>query len=617
MKTFRFISIFLTSFALLVSCEDFLDKSPDMGLDENDIYRDFSTMRGFMDKAYDYLENFHSFESYYNSRTYLDAISDELASICNFSRAIPVNSGNWLSNEIKMMEIGVNSVQDQGSTTIWKSYRGLRIVNRVISDIDKVMNLSESERSQLLGQAYFLRAWFYFQLITRYGGMPKFDKLFVGDGDEDLPRMTYHQSHEWMMSDIENAILMLPDTWNDANTGRPTRIAALALKAKAQLYDASPLMQNGLDKTEVMSYDKERAKIAAKSADYLIQYLESHPELGYGLLPKEKYSNNFYWNAPPYTQPEFLWYNRKSFDQPANYIRALWLPAEYAKGTGNVAVVYNAPTQNMVDMYEKKGEDGKFYPISDPNAGYNPQNPFVDRDPRFYNNILCPGEKWGENKSGKPQYITTYVDGQSYKTVLNNQATNQRQQTGYVCKKFIWEGADQWKELYKTNRVITTYIRLSEIYLDLAEASFEATGSAEAKVDGCKYSALDALNVIRNRIGIGELPDSYVTDPDLFREAYRRERCVELMFENQRWFDLRRWMTAHEVFAPQYPIRGLRAIPKDKNHNKVQDKSTLEFTYEYIDIIPEIRVFDMKHYWYPFSSKDVASLNNLKQNPGW
>ena len=357
MKTFRFISIFLTSFALLVSCEDFLDKSPDMGLDENDIYRDFSTMRGFMDKAYDYLENFHSFESYYNSRTYLDAISDELASICNFSRAIPVNSGNWLSNEITMMEIGVNS--NGGSTTIWKSYRGLRIVNRVISDIDKVMNLSESERSQLLGQAYFLRAWFYFQLITRYGGMPKFDKLFVGDGDEDLPRMTYHQSHEWMMSDIENAILMLPDTWNDANTGRPTRIAALALKAKAQLYDASPLMQNGLDKTEVMPYDKERAKIAAKSADYLIQYLESHPELGYGLLPKEKYSNNFYWNAPPYTQPEFLWYNRKNFAQPANYIRALWLPGEYAKGTGNVAVVYNAPTQNMVDMYEKK----------DPHAG--------------------------------------------------------------------------------------------------------------------------------------------------------------------------------------------------------------------------------------------------------
>ena len=284
-----FSGIALCAIGLLVSCEDFLDKSPDMGLDENDIYRDFSTMRGFMDNAYNYLENFHSFESYYNSRTYLDAISDELASICNFSRAIPVNSGNWLSNEIKMMEIGVNSVKDQGSTTIWKSYKGLRIVNRVISDIDKVMNLSESERSQLLGQAYFLRAWFYFQLITRYGGMPKFDKLFVGDGDEDLPRMTYHQSHEWMMSDIENAILMLPDTWNDANMGRPTRIAALAFKAKAQLYDASPLMQNGLDKTEVMSYDKERAKIAAKSADYLIQYLESHPEFGYGLLPKEKY----------------------------------------------------------------------------------------------------------------------------------------------------------------------------------------------------------------------------------------------------------------------------------------------------------------------------------------
>lgn len=88
-----------------------------------------------------------------------------------------------------------------------------------------------------------------------------------------------------------------------------------------------------------------------------------------------------------------------------------------------------------------------------------------------------------------------------YKTVVNNNFTNKRQQTGYLCKKFIWEGEDQWKKLYGLNRVITVFIRVSQVYLDLAEASFEATGSATAKVEGCDYSALEALNVIRNRIG--------------------------------------------------------------------------------------------------------------------
>lgn len=102
-------------------------------------------------------------------------------------------------------------------------------------------------------------------------------------------------------------------------------------------------------------------------------------------------------------------------------------------------------------------------------------------DPRFYNNILYPGNKWGVNASGVTQYVTTYVDGNMYKTVLNNNTSNKRQQTGYLCKKFWWEGADQWKKLYGLNRVITVFIRVSQVYLDLAEASFEATGSATAK----------------------------------------------------------------------------------------------------------------------------------------
>ena len=125
-----------------------------------------------------------------------------------------VNSGNWLSKDGTDFEIGNGS--NGNGTSIWKAYKGLRIVNRVIRDIDLVPGLSEGQRNELLGQSHFLRAWFYFQLIKRNGGMPIFDQLFVGDGDEDLPRKTYHESHAWMMTDIEKAISMLPDVCKEA-----------------------------------------------------------------------------------------------------------------------------------------------------------------------------------------------------------------------------------------------------------------------------------------------------------------------------------------------------------------------------------------------------------------
>lgn len=605
-------------------CEDFLDKSPNMGLSEDDVYKDYASMRGFMDRAYNFLDNFHSYQNCNNGRTHIGAISDEFASLYNSTESKVVNSGNWLSKEGTDFEIGNGS--NGNGTSIWKAYKGLRIVNRVIRDIDLVPGLTDGQRNELLGQSHFLRGWFYFQLIKRYGGMPVFDQLFVGDGDEDLPRKTYHESHDWMMTDIEKAVTMLPDVWDDNNTGRPNKVAAMAFKSMAQLYDASPLMQNDLASVQVMGYDKERAKLAAKSANDVLKYIKNHPETENRLMSKEEYTDIFYWKVPPYTQPEYLWYNRKQNTPGANYnanegftryVRAFWLSSEYAQGTGNDAASYNAPTQNMVDLYEKEGDDGFYYPIAHPNAKYDVQKPYEKRDPRFYNNILYPGNKWGANASGAAQYITTYVDGNMYKTVVNNNFTNKRQQTGYLCKKFIWEGEDQWKKLYGFNRVITVFIRVSQVYLDLAEASFEATGSATAKVEGCDYSALDAINVIRNRIGIGNVPAAIYNDEEAFRQAIRRERAVELMFEDHRWWDIRRWMIAHTLFAEQYPIKGIQATPKNANHANVKDKSTLEFTFRVIDVVPEERVFEMKNYWYPFSMNDAASLNNLTQNPGW
>lgn len=613
--------IFLVGFCSLglamtqTSCEDFLDKSPDMGLVESDVYKSYESIRGYMDRAYSFLDTYVSRDEMNNGRFHVCTFSDEMVAVSNGAAAIgTITSGNWLNKSITQFEIG-NST----NTSIGRSYKSIRILNRVINDIDKVVNITEDQKTEILGQAYFLRAWFYFQLIKRYGGMPKLDKMIIGDGDDDLPRMTYHESHDWMMEDIEKAIVMLPDAWDEDNTGRANKIAAMAFKSMAQLYDASPLMQNGLEETKVMDYDMERAKTAAISAQAVLDYMETHTECGNYLMctkgiESETYQHLFYWTAPPFTQPEYLWYNRKTSSNVSYTINSFWLTNQYSAKTGEDAVAVCAPTQNMVDLFEKKGDDGNYYPIDNSKSGYSINDPYKDRDPRFNNNILYCGQKWGATKTDEPLYITTYEGGGMSNYWKESQYTNKKTQTGYLCKKFWWEGADLLKNQLTLYRFITVYIRVAQIYLDFAEASFEATGSATEVIPGCKMSAVDALNVVRRRAGITDLTKDIYNNSDEFRKAYRRERAVELMFEFHRWFDLRRWMTAHEVLGP---VNRIVATPKQSNHASISDKTQLTFTYKVQEIPGERRVFEMRNYWYPFSMEDVASMKNLKQNPGW
>ena len=604
------------------SCEDYLDRSPDDGLSEDDVYKDYSSLLGFMDRIFqndDILIFTHGINSYSNTYVTVGNLSDEYASVRDNDPSKFVNAGNWLENAGTRFEIGSKSDGKNFKSAISRAYTGLRIVNRVISGVDQVKSITDDQRRKLLGQAHFLRAYFYFEIIKRYGGMPIFDQLWGASDDFDFPRKTYQESNAWMQTDLDKAIEYLPISWPDEEHGRPDRVSAMALKAMTQLYAASPLMQNDLNSIENKGYGKEMAAEAARSAQKAINAIESHEY--YRLMNHDEYrSIQLMPNSNQFAQPEYLWFLRWHHGNWSAFVRAQWLTQPYDNKTGAEGTPYNAPTQNAVDMYERKGADGKYYPITDPRSGYDAvktTNPYSDRDPRFTNNILVPGEQWGKNLQGVPYYLTTYSGGYSENFISTNQFTRGSQQTGYMCKKFIWEGEDQWKKLYGLNRVITVFIRVSQVYLDLAEASFEATGSATAKVEGCDYSALEALNVIRNRIGIGNVPSVIYNDEKAFRQAIRRERAVELMFEDHRWWDIRRWMVAHELFSEQYPIKGMQATPKNANHANVKDKSTLEFTYKVIDVVPEERIFEMKNYWYPFSMNDAASLNNLTQNPGW
>lgn len=609
MKQFK---IFLISIVLLTigsSCEDFLDKSPDMGLSDKDVYKSYETIRGFLDICFTELEQIFGDDNTADGCPHVGCFSDEMVMIFNKSTVLTLNSGNWLrAKQDETFELGV-----KGATSIHSAYKAIRIANLVLANYTKVPGMTEEQTNEILGQAHFYRAWFYFQLLKRYGGMPIFDHPFLENGEEKIPRVTYHESHKWMMEDIEVAISMLPEAWDDSNTGRPSKVAAMAFKSMAQLYDASPLMQNDLNSTEIKEYDQERAKLAAQSAMKVITYINAHSDQ-YRLMDQSEYKNISYFTFPPSHQPEHIWYNRAPMAGGLTTVKSLWLYADLAGGTQVAASTYNAPTQNMVDLFEKKGQDEKYYPIGDPRAVYDDQKPYTDRDPRLKNNILVPGEEWGKNGSNKSLYITTFEGGKASEDMKTLKNINNRQQTGYLCKKFLWPEANRYTAQWDKYRVITPYIRVAQVYLDFAEASFEATGSATQKVEECDLSAEDALNMIRKRAGITDLTQDRVTDPDLFREALRNERAVELMFENHRWWDIRRWMIAHELFNQTYPIKGIKATPVDP---KVAINK-MKFTYTVVDVTPEVRNFTMRNYWYPFPKTDVASSNGtLQQNPGW
>ena len=276
---------------------------------------------------------------------------------------------------------------------------------------------------------------------------------------------------------------------------------------------------------------------------------------------------------------EFLWRSNKSED--ANIEKDQFPPTLFGNGRLN-------PSQNLVDAFPMANG----LPITDPNSGYDPQNPYANRDPRLELYIIHNGSKF------KGATITTAVDGTDNNAM--NKFDGRSTRTGYYLKKFLVEDVNADPTSTTNGYHVKPWIRYTEIFLDYAEAANEAWGPKNGGNNG--FSAYDVIKAIRQRAGVGGNDDPYLekcaASQDLMRELIRNERRLELCFEGFRFWDLRRWKV--DLNKLNETVKGMRV---ENNH------------YQVVDV--ESRNYADYMYYGPIPYSETLKFNALIQNNGW
>ena len=541
--------------------KDYLQLDLGTTLPEDKVFGDPVLTARYADNAYNYMiDDYGRLQDTYKGTT--GQLSDEAT---GFMLALPaIWSGNYLGATADV------------STTYTRMYQGIRIVNTVMTKLDKVPWAGSIYDPKIIkAQMLFLRGMFYFELVKRYGGVIIAARPFTPTEDIDLPRNTYEETVNFILKDlreaedilkVESSVNYAPASdWDAGNYGRPTIGAVKALRARLLMLDASPLHNPTGDAA------KWNAAAAAS---------------------KEIIDMNKYALQPDYTtllnvdnSPEYIMIKVRAPRQLTGFMNDFIMSV----GSGGAQGILN-PTQNHVDLYEAvtratpTGPIISSAPINMAGSGYNPQDPYANRDPRFYANIIYNNMTWQGRK------IQTYEGGTDFQI-----GTFTYTRTRYYCKKL-------WPEIYKagaTARALVNYIyfRYAEVLLNYAEALNEANGPT---ADVYQY-----INQVRSRAGMPGLPAG-LSKEDM-RTRIQSERGVEFAFEDIRWWDIMRWKKGPELVS-----QTLTAM------NVVKNGTGFTYSVVPVEAAYQRNPFQEKQYLYPIPLTEInKSKGVLKQNPGW
>ena len=455
------------------------------------------------------------------------------------------------------------------------TYSVIRQANLILSKIDEIPDYNQVEKNKVLGQAYFFRAFHYFDLIRTFGDVPYVDKPLTLADQEGITRTPRAEVYSKVMADLDKAIEYLPTTWPASEYGRITKGAALAMKARAALYygnwqDAANYAKDVIDLGIYELYDKDN------TGKYKELFWEKADGCDEFILVRQ------------FNQTDDTWY-------------LIGWEAFPTMGWGGIN-----PTQSLVDAFE----DIEGAPIAK-SALYDETNPFANRDPRLEVNVLHDGEtmygktiKVAPLKSCYPTGISQHGDATA---------------TGYYQQKWLdpdvdpsdygtpGEGWNMGKD--------AVVIRYAEILLTYAEAMNE--------LSALDANAFDAVNQVRRRVG---MPDLQNTDPskptycatqDDLRQRIRNEWRVEFALEGgKRQWDIRRWGIAMEVMNK--PRLGLKYSLVESADAEKEDNGIICILYQGDkQAVGAETAYKEHNYVYPVPQSEIDLNPNLTQNPGY
>lgn len=578
----------------LSSCKNYLDQVPNDRITIEGVFKKKANSEQYLANVYSYVPD----ESNQWENWPWEGTSDDVDITWTKYRTYDFNIGNMSAGNVLFEK--------------WYSlYRGIRSATYFINHIDENDEIRALNGQQLIDQykaeARFLRAFYYFLLMRQYGPV-----VIIGDkelpvdapaSDMQLPRSTFDECVSYVASELDQAAAVLPlrpsnnGQVSDAEYGRATKGMALAVKARLLLYAASPLYNGNTDVAGFknadgvplisQTFDREKWKKAADAAKAVI-------DLGVYSLYKDpsgdpvKSFQNIFFQA---------WNSEQIFVRKANDLWN-WDVTSMPRQAGGWCGI--APTQELVDAFFMK--DGK--PVSESALytesgfttvnGNRVSNMYLNREPRFYASVTYNNSVWQGGNMTSSAPITFFFSGPNGK---NGHPTD-FSRTGYLVRKNVGPQTNSGSggNGNKQNRPLILF-RLGEVYLNYVEALNEYNPNDP---DILKY-----LNLIRERAGIPQYGTGAADIPvpqgqDAMREKIRVERRVELAFESQRWFDIRRWKIAPQVMGEMHGM----------NINKDGD----EF---YKRVVASTHLFLPSYYWFPISQYELDRDPLMVQNPGW
>ena len=420
-------------------------------------------------------------------------------------------------------------------------------------------------------EARWARAFFYFELVKRYGSVPLKTKHMTANEANSLPQVSADSIFQFIDTEcdtIEDSIIVNYGDLGDkayykGQTGRANKLAAMALRARAALYWASPLFNPKGDKSRWLKAAQLSNAVIAEARQESMGLLPDYRKL----FNKDSYKDGI---------KEIIFSRRVA---ASNAFEKYNYPIGMENAGGG-----NCPTQNLVDAYEMT--NGKA--IDEAGSGYDPQDPYKNRDARLAMTVAVNGEQWPNAAA-----LETFEGG------ANSSSVTYGTPTGYYLKKYINQGTIIAKTGSNSFAHAWVVFRLAEFYLDYAEAALNYTGSGYVAPEGLPMTAAQAIDVVRTRAKQPNMATGL--DFEAFKKKYENERFVELAFEGHRFFDLRRWKEAPEYLKT---IRGMKITR--------QDDGTMKYEEQTIDT----RTWNDKWYLFPLPQKDVLNCN-YKQNDGW